>query len=95
MVPFRRRALLAWRRYSSRQGSCWRSPILFATDIPLALRAAERAAVQAKSPHVAILSSGLRRGIVKALLFGVGNATACAGMGATMWRVRRQAPQAD
>ncbi len=64
--------------------------VLFALDIPLALKAMQRAAQQAKNGQAAIVSSGLKRGMAKVIAFSVCYALAYGWMAVTMWRVRRE-----
>lgn len=68
---------------------CLAALVLFALDIPLALKAMQHTATQANSPPAAIVSSGLKRGMAKVIVFSVCYTAAYAWMSVSMWRVRR------
>jgi hypothetical protein len=69
---------------------CLAALVLFALDIPLAFRAMHRAGAQA-TQQSALISSGLKRGMAKVILFSVCYATAYALLAFKMWRVPREA----
>ncbi len=70
---------------------CLAALVLFVLDVPLALKAMQRAATQANAQRAAVVSSGLKRGILKVVVFATGYAVAYGWMSVTMWRVRREA----
>jgi hypothetical protein len=69
---------------------CIAALLLFAMDVPLALKAMKSAGGQADPQQAALISSGLKRGMAKVILFSVCYATAFAWMAVIMWRVRRE-----
>ncbi len=73
---------------------CLAALVLFAFDVPLALKAVQRAAAQGNNARAALVSSGLKRGVVKAMIFAVCYGLAYGWMAVTMWRVRREAGHA-
>lgn len=70
---------------------CLAALVLFALDMPLALKAMQRAAAQARNPQAALISSGLKRGMAKAIVFAVCYSLAYGWMVVVMWRVPREA----
>ncbi len=68
---------------------CLVALVLLALDIPPALAAVRRAAAHGSTAQLALVSSGLKRGIGKAALFAICYALAYGWMAVTMWRVPR------
>jgi hypothetical protein len=73
---------------------CLAALVVFALDIPLALKAMHHAATQANNPRAALVSSGLKRGMAKVIVFALCYALAYGWMAVSMWRVRREAGHA-
>jgi hypothetical protein len=69
---------------------CVAGLVVFALDIPLALKTMQRAASQANNPQAALISSGLKRGMAKVILFAVCYATAYGWLAIKMWSVPRE-----
>jgi hypothetical protein len=67
---------------------CLAALVLFALDIPLALRAMARAAAQANQQS-AVMASGLKRVMAKVILFAACYGLAFGWLAVTLWRVPR------
>jgi hypothetical protein len=70
---------------------CLAALVLFALDIPLALKAMQRASTGPNPQQGALMSSGIKRVMAKVILFSVCYAIAFAWMAVKMWRVPRHA----
>jgi len=85
---------IAWRRgiaviFAVVALLCLAALVLFALDIPLALKAMHRAAAQANQQS-ALISSGVKRGMAKVILFTVCYGLAYGWLAVAMWRVPRE-----